>query len=113
MQENTLVKSKDVLVGAAQFPHHHRGAGGLGVPLRFFKPETVDFMIREHEGKTNGTGTLTAVSPGTHHCEPAWPRSTKASPCSCTPYALCSTASTRLIDLLGCRLEAGARRPQL
>lgn len=44
----------------------------LGYRYGFFKPETVDFMIREHEGKTNGTGTLTAVSPGTHHCEPAW-----------------------------------------
>lgn len=85
----------------------------LGYRYGFFKPETVDFMIREHEGKTNGTGTLTAVSPGTHHCEHAWPRITKASPCSCTLYALCSTASTHLIDLLGCRLEAGARGPQL
>ncbi|KAK9827585.1 hypothetical protein WJX81_000874 [Elliptochloris bilobata] len=30
----------------------------------FFKPETVNFMIREHEGKGNGMGTRTPLSPG-------------------------------------------------
>ncbi len=30
-----------------------------------FTPETVDYMIREHEGKDNGVGTRTPVSRGT------------------------------------------------
>jgi hypothetical protein len=30
-----------------------------------FTPETVDYMIREHEGNDNGVGTRTPVSRGT------------------------------------------------